>query len=171
MNKSNVLEFKTSSVSVLSPPSSSSISKHWEAELAALKGNNAKLTAALLESTANVKQWKQQLAAYQEEAERLHKRVPVAAAVRELFPHPGEGSEGSRCVCVFQVTELECVSGQTTAIKTQKSELNRTVEELEEALKAKEEVRTGRHDSALKSGSRLVPVFTISVNALRNWRG
>ncbi|XP_041826627.1 homer protein homolog 1-like [Melanotaenia boesemani] len=91
--------------------SSSSINKHWEAELAALKGNNAKLTAALLESTANVKQWKQQLAAYQEEAERLHKRV----------------------------TELECVSGQTTAIKSQKTELNRTIEELELALKAKEE--------------------------------
>ncbi|XP_035524323.1 homer protein homolog 1 [Morone saxatilis] len=91
--------------------SSSSINKHWEAELAALKGNNAKLTAALLESTANVKQWKQQLAAYQEEAERLHKRV----------------------------TELECVSGQTTVIKSQKTELNQTIEELESALKAKEE--------------------------------
>lgn len=91
--------------------SSSSIGKHWEAELAALKGNNAKLTAALLESTANVKQWKQQLAAYQEEAERLHKRV----------------------------TELECVSGQTTAIKTQKTELNKTIEELELALRDKEE--------------------------------
>ncbi|XP_047425357.1 homer protein homolog 1-like [Mugil cephalus] len=90
---------------------SSSINKHWEAELAALKGNNAKLTAALLESTANVKQWKQQLAAYQEEAERLHKRV----------------------------TELECVSGQTTAIKSQKTELNQTIEELEAALKAKEQ--------------------------------
>ncbi|XP_008421649.1 homer protein homolog 1 isoform X1 [Poecilia reticulata] len=91
--------------------SSSSINKHWEAELAALKGNNAKLTAALLESTANVKQWKQQLAAYQEEAERLHKRV----------------------------TELECVSGQTTVNKSQKTELNRTIEELEAALRAKEE--------------------------------
>ncbi|CAG05251.1 unnamed protein product, partial [Tetraodon nigroviridis] len=91
--------------------SSSSIGKHWEAELEALKGNNAKLTAALLESTANVKQWKQQLAAYQEEAERLHKRV----------------------------TELECVSSQTTAIKSQKTELNLTIEELEAALKAKEE--------------------------------
>lgn len=54
---------------------SPAMTKHWEAELEALKGNNAKLTAALLESTANVKQWKQQLAAYQEEAERLHKRV------------------------------------------------------------------------------------------------
>ncbi|XP_046873819.1 LOW QUALITY PROTEIN: homer protein homolog 1-like [Hypomesus transpacificus] len=91
--------------------SSSSINKHWEAELAALKGNNAKLTAALLESTANVKQWKQQLGAYQEEAERLHKRV----------------------------TELECVSGQTTVIKSQKTELNQTIEELESELKAKEE--------------------------------
>ncbi|KAG7498178.1 hypothetical protein JOB18_000508 [Solea senegalensis] len=91
--------------------SSPCINKHWEAELAALKGNNAKLTAALLESTANVKQWKQQLAAYQEEAERLHKRV----------------------------TELECVSGQTTVIKSQKTELNQTIEELEFALKAKEE--------------------------------
>lgn len=60
--------------------SSTSITKHWEAELAALKGNNAKLTAALLESTANVKQWKQQLAAYQDEAERLHKRVNIWAS-------------------------------------------------------------------------------------------
>ncbi|XP_068562622.1 homer protein homolog 1-like isoform X1 [Cebidichthys violaceus] len=91
--------------------SSSNINKHWEAELAALKGNNAKLTAALLESTANVKQWKQQLGAYQEEAERLHKRV----------------------------TELECVSGQTTVIKSQKTELNQTIEELESSLRAKEE--------------------------------
>lgn len=66
-------------LSLSSHSSSTSISKHWEAELAALKGNNAKLTAALLESTANVKQWKQQLAAYQEEAERLHKRVNLAA--------------------------------------------------------------------------------------------
>ncbi|XP_058844618.1 homer protein homolog 1 isoform X1 [Acipenser ruthenus] len=91
--------------------SSSAINKHWEAELAALKGNNAKLTAALLESTGNVKQWKQQLAAYQDEAERLHKRV----------------------------TELECVSAQANAIKSHKTELNQTIEELEATLKAKEE--------------------------------
>ncbi|XP_061913397.1 homer protein homolog 1-like isoform X2 [Entelurus aequoreus] len=91
--------------------SSPNVNKHWEAELAALKGNNAKLTAALLESTANVKQWKQQLAAYQEEAERLHRRV----------------------------TELECVSGQTTATRSDKTALNRTIEELEEALRSKED--------------------------------
>ncbi|XP_030647198.1 homer protein homolog 1b isoform X2 [Chanos chanos] len=90
---------------------SPTVTKHWEAELAALKSNNAKLTAALLESTANVKQWKQQLAAYQEEAERLHKRV----------------------------TELECMSGQANVIKSHKTELNQTIEELELTLKAKEE--------------------------------
>lgn len=61
------------------------MTKHWEAELEALKGNNAKLTAALLESTANVKQWKQQLAAYQEEAERLHKRVSGGSVKESLF--------------------------------------------------------------------------------------
>ncbi|XP_009466389.1 PREDICTED: homer protein homolog 1-like, partial [Nipponia nippon] len=92
-------------------PELSTISKHWEAELATLKGNNAKLTAALLESTANVKQWKQQLAAYQEEAERLHKRV----------------------------TELECVSSQANAVHTHKTELNQTIQELESTLKKKEE--------------------------------
>uniref|UniRef100_A0A667XRD9 Homer protein homolog 1 n=1 Tax=Myripristis murdjan TaxID=586833 RepID=A0A667XRD9_9TELE len=90
---------------------SPTMTKHWEAELEALKGNNAKLTAALLESTANVKQWKQQLAAYQEEAERLHKRV----------------------------TELECQSNQTPVIKSQKTELNQTIEELETTLRDKEE--------------------------------
>ncbi|XP_043919651.1 homer protein homolog 1 [Protopterus annectens] len=90
---------------------SAAVNKHWEAELATLKGNNAKLTAALLESTANVKQWKQQLAAYQEEAERLHKRV----------------------------TELECLSSQANAIKNHKQELNQTIEELESTLKIREE--------------------------------
>lgn len=48
------------------------------------------------------------------------------------------------CVCVSQVTELECVSGQTTVIKSQKTELNQTIEELESALRAKEEVRGRR---------------------------
>lgn len=42
---------------------------------------------------------------------------------------------------LFQVTELECVSGQTTAIKSQKTELNKTIEELELALRDKEEVQ------------------------------
>lgn len=136
--------------------SSPSINKHWEAELVALKGNNAKLTAALLESTANVKQWKQQLAAYQEEAERLHKRVPVSQSVAaELHLLVSDGFVG---LFVSQVTELECVSGHSTAIKSQKSELSRTAEELEEALKAKEEVRSrsGRRSGLQQSRHKRV---------------
>lgn len=88
-------------------PSSSSIGKHWEAELEALKGNNAKLTAALLESTANVKQWKQQLAAYQEEAERLHKRVRQRPARR------GGGISSGPKDCVV------CVSGDGAGVREQ----------------------------------------------------
>ncbi|WAQ98005.1 HOME1-like protein [Mya arenaria] len=47
----------------------------WEVELQTLKNNNARLTAALQESTANVEEWKKQLAGYKDETGRLKKRV------------------------------------------------------------------------------------------------
>lgn len=53
-------------------------------------------------------------------------------------------------VCSLQVTELECVSGHTTVIKSQKTELNRTIEELEAALKTKEEVTRSSEMKTLK---------------------
>lgn len=40
-----------------------------------LKNNNAKLTAALQESTVNVEKWKEQLNYYKEENTRLKKKV------------------------------------------------------------------------------------------------
>lgn len=40
----------------------------------------------------------------------------------------------------LQVTELECQSTQTPVIKSQKTELNQTIEELENTLRDKEEV-------------------------------
>lgn len=46
-----------------------------EAELFTLQDSNAKLVAALHEANANVEQWKKQLAAYQEETERLREQV------------------------------------------------------------------------------------------------
>lgn len=61
---------------------------------------------------------------------------------------------------VIQVTELECVSGQTTTIKSQKTELNQTIEELESALKAKEEVRV-RHPPALKTSDIVTNIFSL----------
>ena len=39
-----------------------------------------------------------------------------------------------------QVTELECQSNQSPVIKSQKAELNQTIEELENTLRDKEEV-------------------------------
>lgn len=60
---------------------------------------------------------------------------------------------------VFQVTELECVSSQTTAIKSQKTELNQTIEELEAALRAKEEVGRGEEEmEAAGAGSQYSPL-------------
>lgn len=54
---------------------SSANAKKWEIELQTLKNNNARLTAALQESTANVEEWKKQLAAYKEESARMKKKV------------------------------------------------------------------------------------------------
>lgn len=67
----------------------------------------------------------------------------------------GKRSSGRACFCYtgssldlnndvhnlfLQVTELECQSNQTPVIKSQKTELNQTIEELETALRDKEEV-------------------------------
>lgn len=46
-----------------------------ESELFTLQDSNSKLVAALHEANANVEQWKKQLAAYQEETERLRDQV------------------------------------------------------------------------------------------------
>lgn len=54
---------------------SSTNAKKWETELQTLKNNNARLTAALQESTANVEEWKKQLNAYKEENIKLRKKV------------------------------------------------------------------------------------------------
>lgn len=46
-----------------------------EAELFTLQDSNAKLVAALQEANGSVEQWKQQLAEYQEETDRLREQV------------------------------------------------------------------------------------------------
>lgn len=60
---------------------SSANAKKWETELQTLKNNNARLTAALQESTANVEEWKKQLNAYKEENIKLRKKVGVENAL------------------------------------------------------------------------------------------
>uniref|UniRef100_A0A3B4UJ24 Homer scaffold protein 3 n=1 Tax=Seriola dumerili TaxID=41447 RepID=A0A3B4UJ24_SERDU len=82
-----------------------------EAELFTLQDSNSKLVAALHEANANVEQWKKQLAAYQEETERLREQVA------ELEAHGGHGPSDLL-----------------------KDELTQSLEELEALLKAKDEV-------------------------------
>jgi len=64
--------------------SSSSNAKKWEVELQTLKNNNARLTAALQESTANVEEWKKQLAGYKDETSRLKKKVGKDSSVTSI---------------------------------------------------------------------------------------
>ncbi|KAI1891856.1 hypothetical protein AGOR_G00148040 [Albula goreensis] len=82
-----------------------------EAELFTLQDSNSKLVAALQEANANVEQWKKQLAAYQEETERLRD----------------------------QVAELEAHGDRQGPSDTVKDELTQSLEELEALLKAKDE--------------------------------
>uniref|UniRef100_A0A4W5LAY9 Homer scaffold protein 3 n=1 Tax=Hucho hucho TaxID=62062 RepID=A0A4W5LAY9_9TELE len=81
-----------------------------EAELFTLQDSNSKLVSALHEANNNVQQWKKQLAAYQEETERLRDQVA------DLEAH---GSHGPSDML--------------------KDELTRSLEELEALLKAKDE--------------------------------
>ncbi|XP_068558752.1 homer protein homolog 3 [Cebidichthys violaceus] len=81
-----------------------------EAELFTLQDSNTKLVSALHEANANVEQWKKQLAAYQEETDRLREQVA------ELEAHGGHGPSDLL-----------------------KDELTQSLEELEALLKAKDE--------------------------------
>ncbi|KPP63425.1 hypothetical protein Z043_118322, partial [Scleropages formosus] len=82
-----------------------------EAELFTLQDSNAKLVAALQEASANVEQWKKQLAAYQVETERLRD----------------------------QVAELEAQGGQQGSSDSTKEELTQSLQELEALLREKDE--------------------------------
>ncbi|KAK3513770.1 hypothetical protein QTP70_028718, partial [Hemibagrus guttatus] len=82
-----------------------------ETELFTLQDSNSKLVAALHEANANVEQWKKQLAAYQDETDRLRE----------------------------QVADLESRGGQGPSDML-KDELTQSLEELEALLKAKDEV-------------------------------
>nr|XP_057930428.1 homer protein homolog 3-like isoform X2 [Doryrhamphus excisus] len=82
-----------------------------EAELFTLQDSNAKLVAALQEANSSVEQWKQQLAEYQNETDRLRE----------------------------QVAELEAQLGHPAAAHTDKEELSRSLEELEALLSVKDQ--------------------------------
>ncbi|CAF4769335.1 unnamed protein product [Pieris macdunnoughi] len=58
--------------------------KKWEIELATLKSNNLRLTAALQESTANVDEWKRQLHQYREEVARARQYAGKGGDANEV---------------------------------------------------------------------------------------
>ncbi|KAG5276497.1 hypothetical protein AALO_G00132730 [Alosa alosa] len=84
---------------------------NMEAELFTLQDSNGKLVAALHEANTSVEQWKNQLAQYQEETERLRE----------------------------QVAELEQVGRPEAGEAAGRDQLSRSLDELEELLKAKDQ--------------------------------
>ncbi|KAM4628871.1 homer protein homolog 3-like [Polymixia lowei] len=84
---------------------------NMEAELFTLQDSNAKLVAALKEANSSAEQWKNQLAEYQEETDRLRD----------------------------QVAELEVQSGRSAVSDPGREELSRSVEELEALLRARDQ--------------------------------
>lgn len=54
-----------------------------EAELFTLQDSNAKLVAALQEANSSVEQWKNQLAEYEQETDRLRDQVRAPVGGRE----------------------------------------------------------------------------------------
>ncbi|XP_060934234.1 homer protein homolog 3-like [Limanda limanda] len=84
---------------------------NMEAELFTLQDSNAKLVEALEEANSSVDEWKKQLAEYQEETDRLRD----------------------------QVEDLEAQLGHPAATQTGREELNRSLEELEALLSARDQ--------------------------------
>lgn len=58
-------------------PHSATNVKKWESEMTTLKNNNARLTAALEESTQHVAQWKTMLQKYKEENDQYKRKVSI----------------------------------------------------------------------------------------------
>ncbi|XP_030631078.1 homer protein homolog 3 [Chanos chanos] len=104
-----------------------------EAELFTLQDSNAKLVAALQEANTNVEQWKKQLAAYQEETERLRDQVA------ELEAHGSHGpSDMLKDELTQSLEELEALlkakDEEIRILQTKKSDFHEMEQEREEAI-------------------------------------
>ncbi|XP_016305133.1 homer protein homolog 3-like [Sinocyclocheilus anshuiensis] len=104
-----------------------------ESELFTLQDSNAKLVAALHEANANVEQWKKQLAAYQEETERLRDQVA------DLEAHGGQGpSDMLKDELTQSLEELENLlkakDGEIRILQSKRSNFHELEQEREEAI-------------------------------------
>ncbi|KAK2705462.1 hypothetical protein QYM36_015748 [Artemia franciscana] len=101
--------------------------KKLEVELATLKSNNARLTAALQESTANVEEWKRQLEAFKEEN--------IALKSKLLDTETNKGNELNNGELKKEITtlRLKCDSLETE-LKTKDEKVKDLSTELKDSL-------------------------------------
>ncbi|RXN33303.1 homer -like protein [Labeo rohita] len=118
-----------------------------EAELFTLQDSNSKLVAALHEANANVEQWKKQLAAYQEETERLRDQRSTGlscvemASVRVFF----------RSICELNLeAELFTLQDSNSKLVAALHEANANVEQWKKQLAAYQEETERLRDQEIR---------------------
>ncbi|XP_058274801.1 homer protein homolog 3 isoform X2 [Hemibagrus wyckioides] len=124
-----------------------------EAELFTLQDSNAKLVAALHEANANVEQWKKQLAAYQDETERLREQeIRILQAKKSNFHE----MEQEREEAIHRLQELEM----------RNLDLERRVQSAEQSLASTLEDRD-RTDNEVQRVIQMLDVKLFDLNDLR----
>ena len=117
-------------------------------ELATLKNNNARLTNALQESTANVEEWKRQLQAYKDENQRVKSRIVELEAGRATSS-----------------TDASAGTNGSTELKRELATMRLKVESLETELRQKDdEIRR------LASGMRDMVASTDKIKVILSTR-
>uniref|UniRef100_A0A673B5T6 Homer scaffold protein 3a n=1 Tax=Sphaeramia orbicularis TaxID=375764 RepID=A0A673B5T6_9TELE len=133
-----------------------------EAELFTLQDSNTKLVAALHEANANVEQWKKQLAAYQEETDRLREQVA------ELEAHGGHGpSDLLKDELTQSLEELEALlKAKDEEMEMRNSDLERRIQNTEQNLSNSLEERD-RMDNEIQRAIEILDIKIFDLNDLR----
>uniref|UniRef100_A0A1A8ERZ2 Homer homolog 3 n=1 Tax=Nothobranchius korthausae TaxID=1143690 RepID=A0A1A8ERZ2_9TELE len=133
-----------------------------ESELFTLQDSNSKLVAALHEANANVAQWKKQLAAYQEETQRLREQVA------ELEAHGGQGpSDFLKDELTQSLEDLEALlKSKDEEMEMRNSELEGRIQNTEQDLSNSLEERD-RMDSEIQRAIEILDVKIFDLNDLR----
>uniref|UniRef100_A0A1A8NVK7 Homer homolog 3 n=1 Tax=Nothobranchius rachovii TaxID=451742 RepID=A0A1A8NVK7_9TELE len=133
-----------------------------ESELFTLQDSNSKLVAALHEANANVAQWKKQLAAYQEETQRLREQVA------ELEAHGGQGpSDFLKDELTQSLEDLEALlKAKDEEMEMRNSELEGRIQNTEQDLSNSLEERD-RMDSEIQRAIEILDVKIFDLNDLR----
>lgn len=110
-------------------------------ELATLKNNNARLTSALQESTANVEEWKRQLQAYKDENQRVKSKIVELEAGRGPPVTAEGGNELKREVATLRLK----IDSLETELRAKDDEIRRISNEMREMNLAGDRLKVGHH--------------------------